>query len=160
MFDPYLDPESAEIEETDFEEVETAPYEDEIARIANGEYGRPLEAVVDSIAPKIHGHREIKRAMALQLFSGVRAECPDETVDCGDIHLLMIGAPGTGKSNLLWTGEELAPRSVYASGKGASASGMTAAAVRDDFGNSEWALEAGALVLANKGIACVDEIRE
>jgi len=158
LFDPYLKPEGAEIEETDFEEVDTDEYRDEIEAIASGEYGDPLEVIVDSIAPKVFGHEDIKRGMALQLFGGVRVEYPDGSVDRGDIHVLNIGAPGTAKSTLLRAAEELAPRSMYASGQGASAAGMTAAAVRDDFGSSEWALEAGALVLANKGIACVDEL--
>lgn len=158
LFDPYMKPEGAEIEETDFEEVDTDEYRDEIEAIANGEYGKPLEAIVGSIAPTVFGHEDIKRGMALQLFSGVRVEYTDGSVDRGDIHVLSIGAPGTAKSTLLRAAETLAPRSMYASGKGASAAGMTAAAVRDDFGSSEWALEAGALVLANKGIACVDEI--
>jgi len=69
-----------------------------------------------------------------------------------------MGDPGCGKSTLLDAIKEIAPRSTMASGKGATRSGMTAAAVRDDFGDTEWGLEAGALVVADKGIACVDEI--
>lgn len=156
--DDSLNPDGVDIDETDFEEVDTSEYREEIEAIANGDYGDPIEAVVESIAPKVHGLDNHKLAMALQLFGGSRVEYPDGSIDRGDLHVLFIGAPGTAKSTLLRNAEELAPRSVYASGKGASAAGMTAAAVRDDFGSTEWALEAGALVLANKGIACVDEI--
>lgn len=158
LFDTYLEPESAAVEETDFEEIDTSEYQEEIEAIAAGEYGEPIDAVTGSIAPKVHGHDDIKQAMALQLFGGCELTYPDGARDRGDMHMLLIGAPGTAKSTLLEAAEELSPRSTYASGKGASAAGMTAAAVRDDFGEKEWALEAGALVMANKGIACVDEI--
>jgi len=73
--------------------------------------------------------------------------------------MLLIGDPGTGKSQMISYVENIAPRSVYTSGKGSSAAGLTAAAVRDDFGDGQqWSLEAGALVLADKGIAAVDEL--
>lgn len=76
----------------------------------------------------------------------------------GNSHILLMGDPGCGKSTFLQAVDELAPRSTYASGKGASAPGLTAAAVPDDFGDTEWSLEAGALVLADGGVACIDEI--
>jgi replicative DNA helicase Mcm len=71
---------------------------------------------------------------------------------------LLVGDPGTAKSQMLTYMSKLAPRSVYASGKASSAAGLTAAAVRDDFGEGQWTLEAGALVLADMGVACIDEI--
>ncbi|KAA0004762.1 MAG: minichromosome maintenance protein MCM, partial [Thermoplasmata archaeon] len=74
------------------------------------------------------------------------------------IHTLLVGDPGTAKSQILTYMSKLAPRSVYASGKASSAAGLTAAAVRDEFGEGQWTLEAGALVLADMGIACIDEI--
>jgi replicative DNA helicase Mcm len=76
----------------------------------------------------------------------------------GDIHTLFVGDPGTAKSQLLVYMSKLAPRSVYASGKASTAAGLTAAAVRDEFGEGQWTLEAGALVLADMGVACIDEI--
>jgi replicative DNA helicase Mcm len=76
----------------------------------------------------------------------------------GDIHILLIGDPGVAKSQLLRYMSSLAPRGIYTSGKSASAAGLTAAAVRDDFGDGRWTLEAGALVLADKGLACIDEL--
>jgi replicative DNA helicase Mcm len=73
--------------------------------------------------------------------------------------MLLVGDPGTGKSALISYIQNLAPRSVYTSGKGSSAAGLTASAVKDDFGEgNQWSLEAGALVLADKGIAAVDEL--
>ena len=150
---------ATEVEDNDFKDLNISPDErEEIIAIANGEYGDPFELGVQSIAPKIQGREEIKLAMLLQMFRGVRVKYPDGSVDRGDIHILELGDPGTGKSELLKAVEEIAPRSVYASAKGASAAGMTAAVVPDDFGDVKWSVEAGALVLANNGIACVDEI--
>ena len=74
------------------------------------------------------------------------------------LKFLLIGDPGVAKSQLLRYMSALAPRGIYASGKSASAAGLTAAAVRDDFGDGRWTLEAGALVLADKGLACIDEL--
>lgn len=158
VYDPKIKSNGVEVEETDYEEIDTAGYEEEIKEIAAGEFGDPFELLVNSIAPKIQGLDKIKEAIALQFFGAVRAQYPDGTVDRGDSHILLLGDPGAGKSKLLRAAEEISPRSTYASGKGASAAGMTAAAVRDDFGSQEWTLEAGALVVANKGVACVDEI--
>jgi replicative DNA helicase Mcm len=115
--------------------------------------------MVGSIAPAIYGYEEEKLAMILQLFSGVTKHLPDGSRIRGDLHMLLIGDPGTGKSQMISYVENIAPRSVYTSGKGSSAAGLTAAAVRDDFGDGQqWSLEAGALVLADKGIAAVDEL--
>ena len=94
----------------------------------------------------------------LAVFGGILKEMPDGTHIRGDIHTLMVGDPGTAKSQMLTYISKLAPRSVYASGKASSAAGLTAAAVRDEFGEGQWTLEAGALVLADMGVACVDEI--
>lgn len=157
-FDPYIDGQAVELEETDYEEINIDEYEEEIEAIASGEYGDPYDLLVDSIATKIQGMETIKKAITLQLFGGVHVEYPDGSVDRGDPHILLLGDPGTAKSKILQAVESIAPRSTYASGKGATAAGMTAAAVRDDFGSQEWSLEAGALVLADKGVACVDEI--
>ncbi len=76
----------------------------------------------------------------------------------GDIHIAMIGDPGTAKSQILRYMAQLAPRGIYTSGKSSSAAGLTAAAVKDEFGEGRWTLEAGALVLADKGLACIDEL--
>lgn len=158
VFTPYVEGRGVQIEETDYEEISIGPYKDEIESIASGERGDPYELLRDSLAPKIRGYPEIKEAIMLQLFGGNRVEYPDGSIDRGDSHILLLGDPGTAKSSLLRAVEELAPRSVYASGKGLSAAGATAAAVPDDFGDAKWSLEAGALVLANKGTACIDEI--
>ncbi len=149
---------STEVEETDFTEIDVDEHRDGVYALARGDEGDPYELLIDSLAPKLKYDREIKEAVALQLFGGVAVEYPNGNYDRGDSHILLLGDPGTGKSTLLRAVEEISPRSAYASGKGASAAGMTAAATPDDFGSEKWSLEAGALVLANNGVACVDEI--
>jgi replicative DNA helicase Mcm len=112
--------------------------------------------IINSTAPSIHGYREVKEAIALQLFGGSAKELEDKTRIRGDIHILIVGDPGIGKSQMLKYVSKLAPRGIYTSGKGTSGVGLTAAAVRDELGG--WSLEAGALVLGDRGNVCVDEL--
>jgi replicative DNA helicase Mcm len=158
-FKPYLEADCIEVEEQDYEEINTAEHLEDIRDYADDP--DVFEKLVESIAPDIKGGqkmRDIKLTIALQMFGGYRRQKPDGTWIRGDSHVLLIGDPSTGKSSLLDAVQEIAPRSVKASGKGASAAGMTAAAVKDDFGDDQFNLEAGALALANGGIAAVDEI--
>jgi len=131
---------------------------DEIKHIARGRDTDPFETLVQSVAPGHHGDDHIKLSIALQLFGGVRGELPDGSRERGDPHVLLMGDPGVGKSTLLEAAEEIAPRSASASGKGASKAGLTAAALPSDFADNGMTLEAGALVLADKGLAAIDEI--
>jgi len=110
-----------------------------------------------SIAPSIYGHDNIKSAIVLQLFGGVEKLREDGTRTRGDIHVFLIGDPGSGKSEILKYVSTLAPKARYMAGKGSSAAGLTATVVKDEFVRG-WALEAGALVLCNNGIACLDEM--
>ncbi|MEA2033636.1 MAG: minichromosome maintenance protein MCM [Euryarchaeota archaeon] len=157
FFDIYLDGNSLEVMEEAFEEIQiTEEDEREIMELKN----QPdvYEKLIRSIAPSIYGCKEIKEAMVLQLFAGIPKELPDETRVRGDIHVLLVGDPGVAKSQLLTYQVKLAPRGLYTGGKSSTSAGLTAAAVRDEFGEGRWTLEAGALVLADKGIAAVDEI--
>ncbi|UCD14375.1 MAG: minichromosome maintenance protein MCM [Thermoplasmatales archaeon] len=148
---------SIESQEMAFEEVEvTEEDEKEILKISKDP--DIYEKMRRSIAPTIYGMNVEKEALVLQLFGGLSKEMPDGTYIRGDIHTLLVGDPGTAKSQILAYLSKLAPRSVYASGKASSAAGLTAAAVRDEFGEGQWTLEAGALVLADMGVACIDEI--
>ncbi|UXD21705.1 Minichromosome maintenance protein MCM [Ignicoccus pacificus DSM 13166] len=113
--------------------------------------------IVMSIAPSIYGLWDIKEAIALSLFGGVPKQLEDGTRIRGDIHVLIIGDPGTAKSQLLQYAARVAPRSVYTTGKGSTAAGLTAAVVRDKV-TGEFYLEAGALVIADGGVAVIDEI--
>ena len=152
-----MDAISMETQEYAFEEVEIdSEDEEEILNVSKDP--KIYEKMRASIAPTIYGMDIEKDALILQLFGGTPKEMPDGTRIRGDIHALFVGDPGTAKSQLLNYISKLSPRSVYASGKASSAAGLTAAAVRDEFGEGQWTLEAGALVLADMGIACVDEI--
>ncbi len=112
----------------------------------------------ESIVPSIYGMNREKDAIVLQAFGGVPREQPDGTHIRGDIHALLIGDPGIAKSQMLSGVSKAAPRSVFCTGTGSTGVGLTAAAIKDEFGEGQWSLEAGALVLADMGIACIDEI--
>ena len=156
-FNKTLDAVSIENQEMAFEEVEVNE-EDEKEILKISKDPNIYEKMKQSIAPTIFGMDIEKEALVLQLFGGLSKEMPDGTYIRGDIHALLVGDPGTAKSQMLAYLSKLAPRSVYASGKASSAAGLTAAAVRDEFGEGQWTLEAGALVLADMGVACIDEI--
>jgi replicative DNA helicase Mcm len=158
MFDVYMEGVDVSIEDEQFEDMDISAAEKaEIQELSNE--GDLYDKMVGAIAPSIYGYEQEKLAMIFQLFSGVTKHLPDGSRIRGDLHMLLIGDPGTGKSKLLSYIQNIAPRSVYTSGKGSSSAGLTAAAVRDDFGDGQqWTLEAGALVLADQGIAAVDEL--
>jgi replicative DNA helicase Mcm len=111
--------------------------------------------IINSIAPSIYGYVHIKEAIMYLLFGGVSKTLPDITVR-GEMNALLIGDPGTAKSQLLQYIAQIAPRGLYTSGRGTTAAGLTAAVVREKGGSMS--LEAGALVLADKGICCIDEM--
>jgi replicative DNA helicase Mcm len=117
-----------------------------------------FDRIVRSLAPSIKGMSMEKKAIALQLFGGVEKNLPDGVRIRGDSHVLLIGDPGTAKSQLLMYVARTAPRGVYTSGKGTTSAGLTAAAVRDDFAGGRWVLEAGAMVLADRGFLAIDEL--
>ena len=143
-------------EESNFEEIVINPEDiDIIKQLASDK--NVFNKITASIAPSIFGYNEIKEAIALQMFSGVRKVREDGSTTRGDIHILLVGDPGAGKSQMLKFVIDLAPKSRYVVGKSASGAGLTAAAVKDEL-TGEWALEAGALVLANGGLVAIDEM--
>jgi len=152
----YIDANSIELLEKEYEEIDITN-QDKEKIIEMGRDPDIVNRIIDSIAPSIFGYRQIKEAIALQLFSGVSKTLPDGSKKRGDIHILLVGDPGIAKSQLLRWVKNIAPRAIYTTGKGASSVGLTAAVTRDDL-SGRWTLEAGALVLADKGIAIVDEI--
>ncbi len=129
--------------------------EEEIKQIASSP--KVIKRLVESLAPSIYGHDKIKEALMLQLVGGVKKKRDDGVRTRGDMHILLIGDPGAGKSQLLKRIHTIAPKSRFVSGKGVSGAGLTATVVKDEFLGG-WALEAGALVLANKGLICIDEL--
>ncbi|MEM4264047.1 MAG: minichromosome maintenance protein MCM, partial [Candidatus Woesearchaeota archaeon] len=113
--------------------------------------------LIASVVPSIYGYEKIKEALLLQMVGGVRKVHEDGAVTRGDIHMLLVGDPGGGKSQILKRISHVAPKGRFVSGKGASGAGLTAAVVKDEFLQG-WSLEAGALVLANKGVISIDEL--
>ena len=156
VYRKFIDANNINVIDREFTEVDLS--EDDIKKI--NEFAKSpniAEKFVSSISPTIYGYKEIKEAMALQLFGGRKFKLPDKTKTRGETHLLLIGDPGVAKSKLLIGASNIAPKSIYVSGKGTSAAGLTATAEKDEFAEGAWVLKAGALVLASGGIACVDE---
>ncbi len=144
-------------EDKEYQEIEISEEETRQIEALRGQEG-VFERFVGSMAPSIQGMRVEKEAISLQLFGGVAKVQPDGVKIRGDIHVLLVGDPGTAKSQLLrYVAEKIAPRGIYTSGKGTTAAGLTAAAVKDDFGGGRWTLEAGAMVLADQGELVIDE---
>src|SRR2546425_2891483 len=127
LFDIFADVNSVEMERVEFEEIEVT--EDDARRIrAVGSSPDIFRMITASIAPSLYGMQVEKEALALQLFSGVAKVMPDGRRIRGDIHLILVGDPGTGKSELLSYMSRLSPRGIYATGKAASAAGLCVAA--------------------------------
>jgi replicative DNA helicase Mcm len=156
IFDIYIDAIHIEVSQKLLEEVTiTREDEERIRALARDPWIH--KRIIASIAPAIYGHWDIKEAIALALFGGVPKVTPDGQRIRGDIHVLIVGDPGTAKSQLLQYASRIAPRGIYTTGKGATAAGLTAAVIRDK-NTGEYYLEAGALVLADGGVAAIDEI--
>ncbi|MEM4329036.1 MAG: minichromosome maintenance protein MCM [Candidatus Caldarchaeum sp.] len=115
-----------------------------------------INKLVDSIAPSIYGLDHIKKAILLLLVGGRSKTFPDGLRVRGDMNILLVGDPGTAKSQLLQYVAAIAPRGIYTSGRGSTAAGLTAAVLREREGGM--VLEAGAMVLADMGVCCIDEI--
>ncbi|MFA6271453.1 MAG: minichromosome maintenance protein MCM [Candidatus Paceibacterota bacterium] len=155
IFDLYFELSSIEAEKREFDEITIT--EESIAQIKEiAKSGQALEMVATSIAPSIYGYEDIKRGMALQMFGGVSSENSDGTINRGDIHVLILGDPGVAKSKLIKYASKQTPRGVFVSSVTSSGVGLTGMATRDE--NGRWTIEAGALPLADMGIAAVDEI--
>ena len=114
------------------------------------------QLIFNSIAPSIYGNEFIKKALAIAMFGGVQKDPQSKHKIRGDINVLLLGDPGTSKSQMLKYIQTIFSRSVYTTGKGASAVGLTASVQKDPV-TKEWTLEGGALVLADKGICLIDE---
>jgi len=142
--------------EEDYSTVEILP-EEEIIIKQIAEDPLVYKKLATALAPGIYGHQKIKEALILQFVGGVKKMRDDGVMTRGDIHILLIGDPGAGKSQLLKRSAVVAPKARFVSGKGVSGAGLTAAVVKDEF-LSGWSLEAGAMVLANKGILMIDEM--
>ncbi len=157
LFTMFFEAVSIKQKQKEFADIEISSEEEkEILELAKDPH--IFDKIVASIAPSIYGYEEIKKALALQLFGGT----PDKRlVDGGpirsDIHILLIGDPGSAKTRLLQAVTSLVPKGIYVSGKSTSGAGLTASAERDEFSEGGWTLRAGALVLGSGGEVSIDE---
>ncbi|MFA5409718.1 MAG: minichromosome maintenance protein MCM, partial [Bacilli bacterium] len=156
LFDLYLEANSLEIGEKEFEDVAVSE-EDETQILTLAKDPEVYEKMVASIAPTVYGHEKVKSALLLALFGGVPKPMTGADLR-GNIHVLILGDPGIAKSVILRYAVNVAPHGVFTTGKTSTGAGLTAAAVKDDFGDGRWTLEAGALVLADGGVCGVDEL--
>ena len=145
------------LEET-FEELDITE-EDEKQILELAEDPKIFDNLARSIAPSIWGYEEIKRSLVLQLFGGVQKTHADGQKSRGDMHILLIGDPGVAKSQMLNFIANISPKGRYVVGRSASGAGLTATVVRDEYLRG-WSLEAGAMVLSNKGLVCIDELEK
>ncbi|VVC04353.1 Minichromosome maintenance protein MCM [Candidatus Burarchaeum australiense] len=156
----YVDTVHMKKQQREFEEMELTKQEEEEI-LALSKDPKLYEKVIGSIAPALYGYHEVKEGIALQLFGGT----PDLTLSGGgkirsDMHILLIGDPGVGKTRFLQYVQQIAPKSIFVGGKTLTGVGLTASAEKDTdmgFGEGGWVLKAGALVLASGGIASIDE---
>ena len=156
IFDIFMRIHSIQRENIPLEEIQiTEDEEREIKELARREDIHDL--LTRSIAPSIFGMTRQKESLMLQLFGGVASKAKDGTRLRGDIHILLMGDPGVAKSQLLSYMAQISPRGRFTSGMSASAAGLTAAAVQDSAADGRWTLEAGALALADLGLASIDE---
>ena len=156
IFDIFMRIHSVQRESIPLEEIQITDEEErEIKELARREDIHQL--LTNSIAPSIFGMSIQKETLMLQLFGGVASKAKDGTRLRGDIHILLMGDPGVAKSQLLSYMSQISPRGRFTSGMSASAAGLTAAAVQDSAADGRWTLEAGALALADLGLAAIDE---
>ncbi|MBU0953388.1 MAG: minichromosome maintenance protein MCM [Nanoarchaeota archaeon] len=157
--DFYLDADHADPTEIGWERVQvSSEEEEEIKNLAKDP--QIFEKLIGSLAPSLYGMEEIKEAIILQFFGGVPRTLADKTKFRGDIHVLLLGDPSSGKSQLLKLAPQIVPRGRYVSGKGATAVGLTAGVTKDEQFMGGWVLEAGAMVLSNKGLLSIDEFEK
>ena len=154
-FDLLLDANYVDIVGKEVEVVEITPEDErQIRELAKDPFIH--RKLIASLAPSIYGYGDIKEAVLYLLFGGVPKRLPDGVMIRSEVNVLLVGDPGVAKSQLLQYVSRIAPRGLYTSGRGTTAAGLTAAVVREKSGGM--VLEAGALVLADKGIACIDEM--
>jgi replicative DNA helicase Mcm len=129
--------------------------EDEKHIVALARKNDAYDILISSYAPHVYGHEVIKEVILLLIVGSVTKRLEDGSARRGDINVLLVGDPGTAKSEMLKFAAKIAPRGLYTSGRGSTAAGLTAAVIRDKSGIMM--LEAGAVVLGDQGLVCIDE---
>lgn len=157
LYTMFFDAVSVKPKQKEFAELEINADEEKLIKEMSKD-PNIFDKISKSIASSIYGYDQIKQALALQLFGGT----PDKKlIDGGairaDVHMLLIGDPGSAKTRLLQAVTEIVPKGIYVSGKAVTSAGLTATAERDDFSEGGWTLKAGALVLGSGGMVAIDE---
>lgn len=159
VFTQYFDVNHIDVKHTAYASVDLS--DEDIKQIKEIAKSPKLhERLRDSIAPSVYGYADIKDAIVIQLFGSDSFVHIDGTFRRGDIHIILVGDPGTAKSIFLEAGCLLAPRAVFIEAPQATGAGLTTVAVKDDFGEGQWTIEAGALPQADQGMACIDEFEK
>jgi replicative DNA helicase Mcm len=154
VFEYFMDVNSIEVLDGSTTAVDVEDWEEEIDAIASA--ADPVQVLKDSFAPDIHRHGSLDDIIEAVLIQMAGATATDRFRS--DIHVMLLGDPGTGKSKILKAAEDVHPRAKYKNGESVTAAGLTAAATKDDFGSTAWTLKPGLLVLTNGGMAILDEI--
>jgi replicative DNA helicase Mcm len=154
IFDYFMEVQSVEVIDGSTTAVDVDDWMDEITDIAESD--DPVEVLKDSFAPEIFRHGKIDDVIEAVLLQMVGST--STTHYRSDIHVMVLGDPGTGKSRILKAAESIHPRAKYKNGESVTAAGLTAAATKDDFGSTPWTLKPGLMVLSNGGLAILDEI--
>lgn len=154
-FEPYLDGHCIQIEEATTAELDVdADVRDRVQELASGTDGDPLTVAAKSFHTAIHGHETEKKALVLSIIGGAT-----NTDDIrGKFHVLFIGDPSTGKSQLINRVDEIAVRSIAVSGQQSSSAGLVSTATQGEFSDGRWTLSPGAFVKANEGVVTIDEL--
>src|ERR671911_154684 len=150
----YLGGRTADKDSRTIERLEISS-EDEKHIFALARKNDAYDLLISSYAPHVYGHEVIKEVILLLIVGSVTKRLEDGSTRRGDINVLLVGDPGTAKSEMLKFTAKIAPRGLYTSGRGSTAAGLTAAVIRDKSGIMM--LEAGAVVLGDQGIVCIDE---
>jgi len=154
-----IDANNFETSEEEWDEIEITPGDEKIIKEFSKDE-KIYDKLTASLAPTMFGLDEVKLSIILQLFGGIHHLLKDNTRIRGDIHILLIGDPSVGKSQLLKLASEMIPRGKYVSGKGVTGAGLTAAVIKDEQFMGGWVLEAGALVLSNNSMVSIDEFEK
>ncbi|HEX5981674.1 MAG TPA: minichromosome maintenance protein MCM [Nitrososphaeraceae archaeon] len=150
----YLGGRTADKDSRTIERLEISS-EDEKHIFALARKNDAYDILISSYAPHVYGHEVIKEVILLLIVGSVTKRLEDGSTRRGDINVLLVGDPGTAKSEMLKFAAKIAPRGLYTSGRGSTAAGLTAAVIRDKSGIMM--LEAGAVVLGDQGLVCIDE---
>jgi len=154
-FEPYLEAKHIDIEEATQAEIDIdQDTRTEIEKLADGEYGDPLQVAADSFAPEVYGNDIEKKALILAMVGGA-TQTPDIR---GEFHVLFIGDPSTSKSLLTGRVKDIAVRSLAVSSQQSSSAGLTSTATQGEFSDGRWTLSPGAFVKANEGVVVIDEL--